>query len=293
MKFLSTNIALAVCLSFASANAQTDTPDWTLSTSGSWSEIDSSDRDAVSLSVSLSRQIGDNTMGGSIGTSNGSDALFDQVEVTDRSSVFGSVWFAFPVGEAYVDLSASFGRDDYNGQVIIEESRFGLLEGSGVNLSSEVDSFAVSAAISRTFVSSDWDIIPNASLGWSQSESTIATTAVDESLAPTAVSEEQAGLTGSAGMGVGYVATDAVYMFADILGLYTENGASTGITSASRNGGLRASSRQELDEAAWAELSLGASIYATETVTVSFVGGTTTGRDEEEIFATTSISVGF
>lgn len=293
MKLLSTNIALAVCVSLMSANAQTGTQDWTLSTSGSWSEIDRSDRDAVSLSVSLSRDIGDKTIGGSIGTSNGSDALFDQAEITDRSSVFGSIWFAFPVNEAYVDLSASYGQDDYDGQLIIEESRFGLLEGAGVNLSSDVDSFAIAAAISRTFISGDWDFIPNASLGWSQSESTTTTAALDESLAPIAVSEEQSGLTGSAGMGVGYVATDTVYVFADIVGLYTENGASTGITSMSRNGGLRASSRQDLDEAAWAELSLGASLNATQSVSVSLVGGTTAGRDEEEIFATTSISVGF
>ena len=275
------------------ANAETPEPLWTLSTSGSWSEISSADRDAVSVSVSISRQIGDASIGASVGTSNGSDALFDETEITDRSSVFGSIWTSFPVGAAYVDLSLSLGQDDYDGDLVIEESRFDALNGSGVSLISEVDTVSVAAAVSRIYYSGDWDLIPNASLGWSKSESTTTAASLTEVIAPISLAEEQSGMTASAGLGIGYVVNDRLYLYTDLVGLYAENGASTGTRSSSRNGDLRSSARQDADEALWAEVSLGASLYATDRLTLSFSGGTTTGRDSEEVFATSSLSVSF
>ena len=182
MKLSSSRLALAAFAFAMPANAETTDPLWTLSTSGSWSEISSSDRDAVSASVSLSRQFGNASVGASIGTSNGSDALFDETEITDRSSVFGSVWTSFPIGAAYVDLSISLGQDDYDGDVFIEESRFDELNDSGVSLVSEVDTISVAAAVSRIYFAGDWDLIPNASLGWSESDSTTTAASLTDAL---------------------------------------------------------------------------------------------------------------
>ena len=275
------------------AAAETTDADWTFSTSGSWSEISDSDRDAVSVSVSLSRQVGDSSVGVSLGTSNGSDALFEETEITDRSSVFASIWTTIPVGAAYLDLSASIGQDDYDGDVVIEGTRFETLNGSGVGLTSEVDSLSISAALSRSYFIDDWDLIPSASLGWSRSEATTSAAAISEALVPVSLSEEETGMIGSVGLGVGYILNEHLYLFSDLTGLYAENGASTGVSSTSRQNGLRSSARQDTDEAIWTELSLGASVYATETVTVSLSGGTTAGRDTEEVFASYSISVSF
>lgn len=293
MKYVFASLTLASCLVATGAGAETDGPAWTLSASGSWSEIDSSDRDAVSGTLSLSRLVGEGSIGASVTTSNGSDVLFETAEVTDRSSVYGSAWVSFPVGAAFVDLTVSYGQEDYDGQVVLEDSRFETLNGSTADLVSEVDSLAVSAAVSRTFVSGDWDIIPNASLGWSQSEASTTATALDEALNPTALAEEQNGLTGTLGLGGGYVASERFYLFADIVGLYAENGASTGIVSTTRVNGARVSSRQDTDEAAWAEVSIGASLFATDTVTLTVLGGTTSGRDQEEVFAATTLSLAF
>jgi len=293
MKYVFASLTLASCLVSTEAGAETDGPVWTLSATGSWSEIDSSDRDAVSGSFSLSHLVGEGSIGASITTSNGSDVLFETAEVTDRSSVYGSVWVVFPLGAAFVDLTVSYGQEDYDGQVVLEDSRFEALNGSTVDLVSEVDSLAVSATRSRTFISGDWDIIPNASLGWSQSEATTTAAALDEAFNPTALGEEQNGLTATAGLGGGYVASEQLYLFADLVGLYAENGASTGIVSTSRLDFARASSRQDTDEAAWAEVSIGASLFATDTVTLSVVGGMTVGRDQEEVFASTTLSFAF
>ena len=56
---------------------------------------------------------------------------------------------------------------------------------------------------------------------------------------------------------------------------------------------MRSCSRQDAEESRWAELSLGASLYATDAVTLSLSGGTTAGRDTEEVFASSSLSVSF
>ncbi|MEO0956745.1 MAG: hypothetical protein AAFU81_12940 [Pseudomonadota bacterium] len=293
MKLSSSRLALAAFAFAMPANAETTEPLWTLSTSGSWSEISSSDRDAVSVSISLSQQIGEGSLGASIGTSNGSDALFENTEITDRSSVFGSVWAAIPVGAAYVDLSVSVGQDEYDGELVIEDTRFDYLNGAGVTLVSEVDTFAIAAAVSRVYYSGDWDLVPNASLGWSQSDSTSTAASLVDDIAPIAVGEEQSGMTASAGLGIGYIANDWLYLYSDLVGLYAENGASTGSISASRNDGLRSSSRQGAEESLWAEVRLGASLYATDAVTLSLSGGTTAGRDTEEVFASSSLSVSF
>lgn len=293
MKLLSVRLTLAAFAFAMPASAETSEPQWTLSTSGSWSEISSSDRDAVSVSVSLSRQVGEGSLGASIGTSNGSDALFDETEITDRSSVFGSLWATFPVGAAYVDLSVSLGQDDYDGDLVITQSRFTELNGGGVSLVSDVDTISVAMAVSRTYYTGNWDLIPNASLGWSQSDATTSAASLADVIAPIAVNEEQSGMTASAGLGLGYVANDRFYLFSDLVGLYAENGASTGTISGSRNGSLRSSSRQDADESLWAEAIFGVSLYATDAVTLSLSGGTTTGRDSEEVFASSSLSVSF
>ena len=293
MKLSSSRLALAAFAFAMPANAETTDPLWTLSTSGSWSEISSSDRDAVSASVSLSRQFGNASVGASIGTSNGSDALFDETEITDRSSVFGSVWTSFPIGAAYVDLSISLGQDDYDGDVFIEESRFDELNDSGVSLVSEVDTISVAAAVSRIYFAGDWDLIPNASLGWSESDSTTTAASLTDALSPISLTEKQSGMTAAVGLGIGYVANDRLYLYSDLVGLYAENGASTGTISASRNGDLRSSARQDADEALWTEATLGVSLYATDRLTLSLSGGTTAGRDTEEVFASSSLSVSF
>ena len=293
MKLLSVCPLLAAFAFAMPASADTPEPLWTLSTSGSWFEISSSDRDAVSVSVSLSRTVGEGAVGASLGTSNGSDALFDETEITDRSSVFGSIWASVPVGAAYVDLSVSLSQDDYDGDVFIEDSRFDYLNGSGVSLVSDVDTVSVAAAVSRVYYSGDWDIIPNASVGWSQSDSTTSATSLADAVAPIAIKEEQSGVMASAGLGIGYVANDRLYLYSDLVGLYAENGAATGTVSSSRTGNLRSNSRQDADESLWAEVSFGASLYATDTVTLSLSGGTTAGRDDEEVFASSSLSVNF
>ena len=293
MKFVYESLAFAIGLSGLAANAETGEPKWTLSTSGSWSEINSSDRDAVSISASLARQIGPLNIGASVATSNGSDALFDQSEVTDRSSIFGSVWIAFPIGASNLDLSVTYGEDDYDGVLDSAGSRFPSLQSSTATITSEVDNFSVAAALSRTFISGDWDIIPNTSMSWSGSKSTTIVTVSDETLQPLALNEEQKGLTGTVGLGIGYVAHDQIYIFADGVGLYTENGASNGSSSVSRFSGLRANARQDAGESIWTEVSVGASLSATDTITLSFTGGTTAGREDDEVFASTSLSVAF
>lgn len=275
------------------ALAEPNAPKWTMSASGSLSELETSDRDAVSASVSLSRTVGNGSIGGALATSNGSDALFDQAEVTDRSSIFASAWIVVPVGPANLDLSVSYGQEDFDGRLVLDSNRFEVLSGAEIDLASEVDSFTTSAAISRVFISGDWDIIPRASLGWSQSEATTTAAAIDGVSGLGVVSEEQSGTNAALGLGLGYVASDQLYLFSDLTGFYAENGASVSVGPASRFGGLRASNRQSPEEATWAEVSFGASIYASDKLTLSLVGGTTAGRDSEEVFATTTLSLGF
>lgn len=292
-----TRLAACLCAGFLAtqptALAQPNDPKWTVSASGSWSELETSDRDAVSASVSLTRTVGNGSIGGALATSNGSDALFDQAEVTDRNSIFASAWIVVPVGEANLDLSVSYGQEDFDGRLVLGSDRFDGLSDTEIDLASEVDSFVASAAVSRVFISGNWDIIPRASLGWSQSEATTTAAAIDGVGGLGLVSEEQSGTNATLGLGLGYVASDQLYLFSDLTGFYSENGASVSVGRASRSGGLRAANRQSPEEATWAEVSLGASIYASETLTLSLVGGTTAGRDSEEVFATTTLSVGF
>lgn len=291
MKFAS--LMAASCILSSQATAQTGERLWTFSTSTSWSKIDETDRDAVSGSLSLSRLIGDASAGVSLATSNGSDALFDETEVTDRSSIFASTWVVIPVGSASLDLSLSYGQDDFDGRVVLESGRFEGLDGTEVDLLSEVDSISVAASISKVFIVENWDLIPNASVGWSQSDAT--TTAQAPGVAGTrrVLSEAQSGLTASTGLGVGYVANDRLYLFTDLAAQYAENGASVSAGQTSRMDGLRATARQEPGDAAWADISAGASFYATDALTFSLSGGKTVGRDDEEIFATASFSIGF
>jgi len=286
-------LSAAICAALPQAVAQTGDPLWTVSTSGSWSQIDTSDRDAVSASVSLSRVVGDGSVGASLATSNGSDALFNGAEITDRSSLFASAWVYIPVGAVDLDLSASYGQEDFDGRLELESDRFDELDGTEIDLTSEVDSVSLAATLSRVFIVEYWDIIPSATLGWSQSEATSIALAPGDLARPAELVEEQSGMNAAIGLGLGYVAHDRLYLFSDLSALYAENGASTGVSEASRLGGLRASQRQAADEVTWAEVSLGASFYATDTVTLSLSGGTTAGRDEEEVFATTSLSISF
>ncbi len=287
MKFEIVCFMATFVVSTPGAFAQASDPVWTFSTSGSWAQTDTSDRDNVTGSISLSRLVGEGRVGLDLATSDGSDALFDQAEIVDRSSLFASAWLMFPAGPVDLDLGFTLGREDFEGRVPLERAD------AEVNLNSEVDIYAVSAAISKVLVQGYWDIIPNASLGWSQSEAA-STAEIVEALADLAVlSETQEGATASLGLGLGYVAHDQLYLFSDLSGYYAENGASVSVGQASRTGGLRASSRQTPDEANWAEVSLGASVYATDTLTLSLSGGSTLGRDEEEVFASTSLSVSF
>lgn len=293
MKLKAFYLSAAICAALPQAVAQTGDPLWTVSTSGSWSQIDTSDRDAVSASVSLSRVVGDGSVGASLATSNGSDALFNGAEITDRSSLFASAWVYIPVGAVDLDLSASYGQEDFDGRLELESDRFDELDGTEIDLTSEVDSVSLAATLSRVFIVEYWDIIPSATLGWSQSEATSIALAPGDLARPAELVEEQSGMNAAIGLGLGYVAHDRLYLFSDLSALYAENGASTGVSEASRLGGLRASQRQAADEVTWAEVSLGASFYATDTVTLSLSGGTTAGRDEEEVFATTSLSISF
>jgi len=293
VKLTMTCLSAALFVASSKAFAQSGDPMWTLNASGSWSELGSSDRDAISASVSLSRLVGDASVGAALATSNGSDALFDQAEITDRSSVFASAWVVIPVEAAKLDLSVSFGQEDFEGRLALTGARFESLNGGDIDLTSDVDSFAVSAALSQAFIRGSWDIIPNASLGWSQSEATSTAAAIEGLDGPGVLSETQDGTTASLGLGLGYLAHDQLYVFSDVSGVYAENGASTSVGRASRTGGLRASSRQSPDEASWAELSIGASFFATDTLTLSLSGGATGGRDDEEVFATTTLSIGF
>ncbi|MEO0818239.1 MAG: hypothetical protein AAFX86_13165 [Pseudomonadota bacterium] len=293
MKFKALYLSAVLCAVLPKAVAETDDPLWTFSTSGSWSQIDSSDRDAVSASVSLSRVVGKGSFGASLGTSTGSDALFNGAEITDRSSFFVSSWVYVPVGMVDLDLSVSYSQEDFEGRLELESDRFGELGGTEIDLASDVDSFSVGATLSRIYIVEYWDIIPSATIGWSQSDASSRAVARDGLAEPAVLTEGQSGLNGAVGLGLGYVAHDRLYLFSDISALYAENGASSSVGQASRLGGLRANSRQDPDEATWAEVSLGASFYATDTLTLSLSGGTTAGRDNEEVFATTTLSIGF
>lgn len=293
MKLKALYLSAAICAALPQAVAQTGDPLWTVGTSGSWSQIDTSDRDAVSASVSLSRVVGEGSVGASLATSNGSDALFNGAEITDRSSLFASAWVYVPVGVADLDLSVSYGQEDFDGRLELESDRFDALDGNGIDLTSEVDSLSLAATLSRVFIVEYWDIIPSATLGWSQSEATSIAVAQGDLARPAELVEEQSGMNAALGLGLGYVAHDRLYLFSDVSALYAENGASTGVSEVSRLGGLRASQRQAPEEVTWAEVSLGASFYASDKVTLSLSGGTTAGRDEEEVFATTSVSISF
>lgn len=293
MKLKAFSLSAALCAALPQAVAQTSDPLWTVSTSGSWSQIDSSDRDAVSASISLSRVVGEGSAGVSLATSDGSDALFNGAEITDRSSLFASAWVYFPVGVADLDFSVSYGQEDFDGRLELESDRFDGLDATEIDLTSEVDSLSAAATLSRVFIVEDWDIIPSATLGWSQSDASSTAVALERLAAPAVLTEEQSGLNGAIGLGLGYVAHDRLYLFSDVSALYAENGASTGVSEASRLGGLRASQRQAAEEVTWAEASLGARFDATDTVTLGLSGGTTAGRDEEEVFATTSLSISF
>jgi hypothetical protein len=286
-------LSVTLCLACPGAFARESDPLWTLSASGSWSDIDTADRDIASGSVSLSRQVGDLSIGGALASSSGSDALFEQGEITDRSSTLLSAWVVIPVAEASLDLSVTYGAEDFKGRLLVENGRFQVTDESEIDLASEVDSLSVAAALSRTFLIGNWDIIPNASLGWSQSEATSTSTSIGGQLDLGELSETQEGATASLGVGLGYLVSDQLYVFSDVVGLYAENGASSGVQPGGRSGGLRASGRQSTDEATWTELSIGASLYVTDTLTLSLSGGTTAGRDAEEVFATTTLSVSF
>ncbi|MEM7767795.1 MAG: hypothetical protein AAF253_09945 [Pseudomonadota bacterium] len=237
--------------------------------------------------------VGEGSVGVSLATSNGSDALFNGTEITDRSSLFASAWVYVPVGVAGLDLSVSYGQEDFDGRLELESDRFDGLDAAEIDLTSEVDSLSAAATLSRVFIVEDWDIIPSATLGWSQSEATSTAETTGDFARPAVLREEQSGVNAAIGLGLGYVAHDQLYLFSDVSALYAENGASTGVSQASRLGGLRASQRQAAEEVTSAEVSLGASFYATDTVTLSLSGGTTAGRDDEEVFATTSLSISF
>lgn len=293
MKLKALCLTATLCAVVPQALAQASDPVWNVAVSGSWSQVDSSDRDTSSASVALSRTLGQGNIGIALATSEGSDFLFNQAEVTDRSSLFASAWFVVPVGSADLDLGFTYGQEDFEGRIVPEDDRFESLSDAEAELASEVDSFAVYGALSWVFIAGNWDIIPSASIGWSQSEATTTAQLPDELSDIGRLEEEQSGGNASIGLGLGYVVNDQLYLFSDVAGLYAENGASISSRRSSRSGGLRANARQEPDEASWAELSIGASFYATDTLTLSVSGGSTFGRDEEEVFAGTSLSVGF
>lgn len=291
LKLIVLTASLAVLVSPAYANP--DETLWTLSASGSWSEVSDFDQDATSASLSLSRRLGEGSVGVSLAGAGGSDRPVDAFEATDQSSVFGSAWIYWPVG--LVDLSAgiTLGRETFDGRAEVQDSRFGVLDGVTADLDSDVDSLSLDASVSRTLVVGQWDFIPSASLGWSQSETQSRASTIGNGADSIDVENKETGWTGTLGMGAGYIVGERTYLFADLVGIYAENGASSGTTTASRRGGLRATSRQEADAVSWADVSAGVSFDLTDAVALSVSAGTTAGRDEEEIFATTSLSLGF
>lgn len=291
LKLIVLTASLAVLVSPAHPNP--DETLWTLSASGSWSDVGDVDEDATSASLSLSRRLGEGSVGVSLAGAGGSDSPFDAFQATDQSSVFSSVWVYWPVDLVDLSLGVTFGKETFEGRAEIQDTRFGALNGATADLESDIDSLSFDGSVSRAFVVGEWDIIPSASLGWSLSETQTKASTLGNAADSINVENEETGWTGTLGLGVGYIVTEQAYMFADFVGLYAENGAASGTISASRLGGLRSTSRQDAGAVSWADISAGASFSLSDTLTLSISGGTTAGRDEEEVFATTSLSIGF
>ncbi|MEL6828790.1 MAG: hypothetical protein AAFO63_01505 [Pseudomonadota bacterium] len=293
MKLKILTFSACLMVSILPASADSEAPVWSLSASGSWSEVADADQDATSASVSLSRQVGDGSIGVSLAGSGGSGSPFDTFETTDQSNAFGSVWVYWPVGLVDLSVGVTLGQETFDGRAEIQDTRFGAFDGATAELESDVDSLSFDASVSRTFFRGQWDIIPSASLGWSQSETQTKASTIGNVADSISVENEETGWTATLGIGVGYLLGERTYLFSDLVGVYAENGASSGIATPSRLGGLRTTSRQEAASVNWADISGGASFDLTDAVTLSVSGGTTVGRDEEEIFATTSLSLGF
>ena len=293
MKRICVLLPTSLVLVLTPAHAAPDEPIWTASISGSWSDIAGSEEDAQSTSLSLSRQTGRASIGGSISSSAGTDSPLETIETLDQSSVFASTWISWPIGDVDMTVSTMLGRETFDGQIDLEDERFDALNGATADISSDVDSFSVNVSASRTFIAGEWDILPSFGIGWSQSETETSATSLSDLSDSLKLLDEENGWSGFLGIGTGYVASDRIYLFADLFGLYAENGASSSTWSSSRFGDLRTSSRQDAEAVSWAELSLGTSLNLTDRLSLSIIGGSTAGREDEEVFVTSALAVNF
>lgn len=280
-------LALAAAIDGAAAQGA-PSPDWTLGLTGGWSapRDTGSDDTLLSLTVWLERQIGQAFVGGSITIFEGDDAVPETVSDVDRSSVSGSIWVAAPVGPAEVDLTVIYGRERFDG-VFTSDGPFGSM----LDLEADTDIWSVAGGVSTVFRSGDVRFIPRASLRYDSSQTDAGAIA---GIGPIAqFDENQDGLTGSLGLRTSWAVRDRLSLSLNATGLAAENGAASAFAFSGRNGPGRPTVRQDETAAQWAELSGGVSIFPTERSSLSISGGTTLGRDIDEVFVSVGISRSF
>jgi hypothetical protein len=260
--------------------------------SASVSGIQPSDGEAELGSGNLSLEYSDDAswFGASIGSARGSVRLPEILTVSDQSSLQGSVWLGRSFDGLNVEASLGLGRQSLEGDVTASGAAPLALRGRRVLVDGSVTSASVGLLVSSSF-GSDVIITPSAGLSYAATEREVDVRLIQGA---GGVSESQtlSGITGSLGLDVTGSLSSFLTLSAGAALVATDEAGSQAITFV-RNRPSAPQADLQTGSAEWAEAYVSANLAATDTVTVGASIGTTVGLEQDEAFASVTVSRAF
>lgn len=275
-----------------------DVPALTISVTGDYSALPDSDAagdlDSASGGVGVSWSSGGTIFGGSISRLEGSTLPPDFAATADGSGLVASVFVGWSASDYDLDLSISHAQQSLEGVSRIAADGPPALAGREVSVDGKTRSWSASFGLSRSFQQETAWLRPHASLAWNQTEGEASARLVGGGTGLES-SSEASGVSLTAGIEAGVWLTDWLSVFVDVSGTGSSNEA-----AAVFGGGRRPTTRPVTSETtpddeggAWAELAAGISVSAPGDVSLSLVAGGSAGRQEDDVFASLSLSKSF
>jgi len=292
-------MSLALLIAVASVGAAVETADlegspgsWTVGITGNYARTENLDADSGSVGGFVEYGAPGWFAGGSIAATDGASLAESYDSPSDGRGVTGSAWIGWSVDAWTIDVTASLGRQDLDGETVAGPDAPDLLQGRSVLIEGETVSSSISLGVARDFNLDTVFLTPHARAGWDRVTTDTTARLTGTMGGGLAVDSEASGATASAGLTVTVWPTTWVSLFADASGVYASSEAASAFTLGGRTSQMRPTSGSD-DGAGWAELSAGASFYAPGGVTFAVSGEGTAGRDAEDVFASVSLSKAF
>jgi hypothetical protein len=278
--------------------ATADAPAFTISVTGDYSNIPDSDAegdlDSASGGLGMSWSSGGITFGGSLSRLEGSALPPEFAATSDGSGLVGSLFVGWSAGDYDLDLSVSHAQQTLEGTSRIADDGPPALAGREVTVDGESRSWSASFGVARSFHQDAGWLRPHASLAWNQTE-TEASAALVGGGGGLQSNGEASGVSLAAGVEAGTYLSDWLSVFVDVTGVTSSNEAANVFGWGGRATARPTTSGSDPDDegGAWADLSAGFAIDAPGGVSLSLVAGASAGRQEDDVFASMSLSKTF